>query len=614
VIFKAQHYGILFEDNNQIIMVINNLIFGITPNARGSGVELSDFSAGISLLDASNGNSVIAQNIVAGCTFSCYLLLAPACNIDNYFVQNVAHSGRFGYIAYGDQESCAVISGFTAYRTTYGVISYYRIGQIQASSLVLVDNAVSVSLSSSSSDTRKISITDSYFAGVALLNCPQCYIETQCSNQAAVGLNAFTTDIWPDIYSTYTSDRPLVLGSSYTLERNYFENFEDGLFSGLQCKGNNIFKTSQFATDYIPYVTVSQSTTKYVDSNSIVKFSAAATNDKNCGSGVSCTLVKNTLIKDLDGSLVQSPNPGALLPLNSEGAKVSGCVIQADSSICKTQGYALLGFQNLDTNKSQINLDPVFIADSNGFNNTVYAHRDNDPLHSDDTQKYISVIKSNQYYNVSFSNEIPINLEFELQGQDSDYAIVTIQYNSSTTIKVINSITGQTISPFISMPSGSPQILPSHACGAYLFNRDQSFIQFKVTGESNCKLMVQQTNSLVANIRYDIGVDDFFSQGGIAPFIDKLAAVLNIPSIRIRVVQIYKGSTGIFAIIETESQGVGSMSDASSELVHLANNLEKAVTDGSLNMYNAQVLSFSQETVLAESHQHKTSLIKSYKF
>ena len=617
VIFKAQHIGILFEDNNQLIMVINNLIFGITPNARGSAFELSDFSAGIYLIDSSNANSVIAQNTVAGCSFSCYFILAPSCSIDNFFVQNIAHSGRFGYIAYGDQESCVSISGFTAYRTTYGVISYYRIDQIQASSLVLIDNTVSLNLASSSSaDVRKISVTDSYFAGIALLNCPQCYTDTQCSNQAAIGLNYFTTDIWPDVYSSYTTSRDSVLGSSYDFERNYFENFQDGLFaSSPQCKGNNVFKTSQYATDYIPFVTVSSSTTKYVDSNSIVKFVAATGNDQNCGSGVPCTLVKNSLIKDLDGSLTQTPNPGSLLPLISEGAKASVCTSQTATSICKSSAYALLGFKNLDTDKSQINLDPVYVANSSGFNNTVYSHRDNDPLESGDTQKYISIVQSNSSYNVSFSNDIPIELDFELQGQDSDYSILTIQYNTSKSIKVVNAITGESINPFITMPTSSPQILPSHPCGAYIFSRNQDYVQFKVTGESTCKLLVQQANSLIANIRYDIAVDDFFSAGGIAPFIDKLAAVLNIPSIRIRVVEIYQGSTGIIVSIDSETQGVGSKPQASSELVDLSNNLEQAVSSGSLNMYNAPVLSFSQKTVLAESnHKMQVSFMGTYKF
>ena len=50
-------------------------------------------------------------------------------------------------------------------------------------------------------------------------------------------------------------------------------------------------------------------------------------------------------------------------------------------------------------------------------------------------------------------------------------------------------------------------------------------------------------------MRLDVTADEFWASGGATSFIDRLSAVLNIPSYRVRIVDSYNGSTVLVARI-----------------------------------------------------------------
>merc|ERR1712124_51271 len=61
-------------------------------------------------------------------------------------------------------------------------------------------------------------------------------------------------------------------------------------------------------------------------------------------------------------------------------------------------------------------------------------------------------------------------------------------------------------------------------------------------------------DSIQLTMRLDVTADEFWATSGPTDFIDRLAAVLNIPTYRVRIVDTYEGSTYIKArILQKES-------------------------------------------------------------
>ncbi|MEE4248847.1 MAG: hypothetical protein V2I33_26015 [Kangiellaceae bacterium] len=63
--------------------------------------------------------------------------------------------------------------------------------------------------------------------------------------------------------------------------------------------------------------------------------------------------------------------------------------------------------------------------------------------------------------------------------------------------------------------------------------------------KGNDIVTVEVTSSVQLTTRVDMPLDEFFAADGETDFIDRLAAVLGIPSYQIRIFDVYEGSTVI---------------------------------------------------------------------
>jgi len=105
------------------------------------------------------------------------------------------------------------------------------------------------------------------------------------------------------------------------------------------------------------------------------------------------------------------------------------------------------------------------------------------------------------------------------------------------------------------MPGQNDQLLnANNTCGQYVYTDVENKVQFIITGDPACSLYVQVTNSIYCSAKYQIDVEDFFDEGGPTQFIDRVAAVLNIPIDTIRIVSVVKGSTIINFFVDSSYQ------------------------------------------------------------
>jgi hypothetical protein len=72
----------------------------------------------------------------------------------------------------------------------------------------------------------------------------------------------------------------------------------------------------------------------------------------------------------------------------------------------------------------------------------------------------------------------------------------------------------------------------------------------------NCKFTLQPVDSIQGYVRLNWTVAEFFTNGGIDKFVNKMASVLNIPPSRIKVAGIRSGSTILDFVIDPETPPV----------------------------------------------------------
>lgn len=88
-------------------------------------------------------------------------------------------------------------------------------------------------------------------------------------------------------------------------------------------------------------------------------------------------------------------------------------------------------------------------------------------------------------------------------------------------------------------------------CGSNKYFYQNYTIHFVVTADKLCQVRVSLTNSIQLNARIDMNISDFFSMDGKTKFIDRICSVLGIADTsRVKIVSIFKGSTGVVVFIE----------------------------------------------------------------
>ena len=119
-------------------------------------------------------------------------------------------------------------------------------------------------------------------------------------------------------------------------------------------------------------------------------------------------------------------------------------------------------------------------------------------------------------------------------------------------------------------------------CGANKYFYKNGTIAFIVTGDMNCQVRLTLTSNVQITSRLMVPIDSFYSNGGIATFIDMMCAYLNITTNRMKVVGVTSGSTIVdyqvtSTINTTTDNSTTATSDPQSQMNDLQTILDKAV-------------------------------------
>jgi hypothetical protein len=160
--------------------------------------------------------------------------------------------------------------------------------------------------------------------------------------------------------------------------------------------------------------------------------------------------------------------------------------------------------------------------------------------------RFISTIRLAQVYNMTFSAQPPSDMRFQiarrtLAGNNSDWIAVRIYYPVANAIVV--TVNGSAPSVTLLSTDSSDVTDYMTVCGANKYFYENGTISFIVTGDMNCQVRVTLTSNVQVTSRLMVPIDQFYSNGGVATFIDMMCAYLNITTDRLKVAGVTSGST-----------------------------------------------------------------------
>lgn len=120
-------------------------------------------------------------------------------------------------------------------------------------------------------------------------------------------------------------------------------------------------------------------------------------------------------------------------------------------------------------------------------------------------------------------------------------------------------------------------------CGENRYVGIENFLEFYITPA--CEIRIMPKDAIMTKVRMQWTLEEFYSNGGVTRFVDRLAASLGINANRIKTVAVYEGSTIVdFVIEEDEDAAESDTGDAAAELAELTTKLVTQVNEGTLDI------------------------------
>jgi hypothetical protein len=215
--------------------------------------------------------------------------------------------------------------------------------------------------------------------------------------------------------------------------------------------------------------------------------------------------------------------------------------------------YRLLVSESLDFDKEDRMISPTNVTTtgsgwthaSNGqFLNKLNAFASHKPVtfyKQLRLSRFPAMVQVGRYYNVTYTGSLPAKMRYQLQGADDKESIViTVPYYRPETVRV--TVNGKEVQGKTGRPGFTSDVRLQSTRGTSFWFWTENKIQFALTGSKDV-ILLERIDAIQLTMRLDVTTKEFWDGDGATSFIDRLAAVLLIPSYRIRVVDTVEGST-----------------------------------------------------------------------
>lgn len=96
------------------------------------------------------------------------------------------------------------------------------------------------------------------------------------------------------------------------------------------------------------------------------------------------------------------------------------------------------------------------------------------------------------------------------------------------------------------------ELSKTQGCGENRFVGIENFLEFYLTSE--CTVTIAPRDAIMTSVRMEWTLDEFYADGGVVSFADRVAAALGIHASTVKIVAVYEGSVIVDFFVEVEEE------------------------------------------------------------
>jgi len=127
---------------------------------------------------------------------------------------------------------------------------------------------------------------------------------------------------------------------------------------------------------------------------------------------------------------------------------------------------------------------------------------------------------------------------------------IKIPYANAGSYTVFANNVEKPYTPWDSSAGRASELTKTKGCGENRYVGVENFLEFFIT--TNCEIRIVPKDSIMISVRLDWTLEEFYADGGVETFTDRMAAVLGVHASQIKTVAVYHGSVIIEFAVEAE--------------------------------------------------------------
>lgn len=221
---------------------------------------------------------------------------------------------------------------------------------------------------------------------------------------------------------------------------------------------------------------------------------------------------------------------------------------------CENRNIGLLLFESLDSDTYDRSIQPINILnEETGFNNTLNSMMDHvwDGFYTGQLRlsRFPGQLETGKDYTLQMTSTPPQKMRFTLQADIGGVKIkIPYPVAGSYTVKARGKVVDYT--PWNKDIGSHSPLTKSRGCGENRYVGVENFLEFYLTG--GCEILIEPRDAIMTKVRLEWTLAEFYADGGVTRFVDRMAASLGISAHRIKTVAVYEGSV----IIEFEVEKI----------------------------------------------------------
>ena len=215
-------------------------------------------------------------------------------------------------------------------------------------------------------------------------------------------------------------------------------------------------------------------------------------------------------------------------------------------------------------------IQPINILNEDiGFNNTLNSMMDHvwDGFYTGQLRmsRFPGLLTTDYDYTIEIAGTPPKKMRFKLHA-DVGGVKIRINYPVAGSVTVFADDVAQEYTEW-DKELGSAAPLQKTHCGENRFVGVENYLEFYIT--SACMIRIEPRDAIMTRVRMEWSLDEFYANGGVTRFVDRMAASLGISAHRIKTVAVYEGSTVVDTQIVPEEDSNQSAEEAAAELASI---------------------------------------------